>query len=1152
MKIKEIRIYGFKSFAEESKVLLNPGITAFVGPNGSGKSNIFDALRWVFGEQSMKTLRCDRIEDLIQNAPQEQESSNFAQVSVIVENEDFFPQFGSEFEIKREFHRNGESEFFLNRVRCRLQDIQALFLNSGTLTYSFLERAEIDKIIQGNTKEMFDDVAGILRYQERREQTKRRLDQTEQDLLRLEDVIGEMERTVRSLKRQCRQAQIYEDLKAEHRAVSLFVMKRDLDKNAGAAAEMREKITRQEEAKQQLLMAIKDLERERQSLKEEREAAEGVRQSLLKKIAECDAMMVGIQGKLEEQVRMVQESGIRRERLAASLQEKEATRQGVLRRLEELLPRRKELDAEHAATTAAVEEQRRLVHDASVRLFEAQVRLKNDNEARSALAREVAALTEDLAKRNMALQNKRVIMERVDEELADLERTLSDLRAQERQQDGELKRIIGEQDDVGARLRGLDDHVQQAATRLAAADNEIQDKQEHANSLKIIADTAAQRLDQWHGVPDLGKGFPGAVKGVVRDLIEVEPGYEVCVDLCLAGVLGHHVVAVLPEDFSGLGQGTYGFVPTDGATEETPTPQALAAVTRLGDKVHWRQSLPVVESLLARCLVVEDLKTGRELAAQFPGFAFVTRDGVLFNGKMIVVQRGDMGFFRLQQVVQETRSDIEKTRNELTFLVDERRRVRQELDEATAAKEKATNELVALNIKRSEQQLRVGQLQQEVAKLESEQGHLIQERDDARNEIDAMVVAMERLQGTLAERRGQLSASDEAAARAEGATTSLQKELGAQDAELNKRLLAASISQERLTGLAHEEEALRVELAGIDQEIERIRGEIARVEGASGDVHLQDLRRQLEELRQQRQDAEGQLPDERIAACTRRQDEIYEDLLTKQRATETIQNEVVARNYELFELQHRNEELLGKAREEFGTDLNEYVTEDIPDVEARQVELRERLAKLGEINPLSVQAYEAEKQRLDEFLAQRNDIIAAKQSLLRSIEELDARARERFGAVFVEIKEQFNRVFANFFEGGSADLVMTDPDKPLTSDVEIVVRVPGKRVKTIKQLSGGEQTLLAVSLLLAFYLVKPAPFCILDEIDAPLDDANIVRFNQFLRDLAQRTQMIIITHNRATMEYADYLYGVTMERPGQSKIVSVQLGDLERLDLVDE
>ena len=207
------------------------------------------------------------------------------------------------------------------------------------------------------------------------------------------------------------------------------------------------------------------------------------------------------------------------------------------------------------------------------------------------------------------------------------------------------------------------------------------------------------------------------------------------------------------------------------------------------------------------------------------------------------------------------------------------------------------------------------------------------------------------------------------------------------------------------------------------------------------------------------------------------------------------------------------------------------------------------LKNLVEDNPFSLQLFDNQKTRLDEFLAQRDDIIVAKKHLMGSIEELDTRARERFIAIFAEVKKQFDFVFSNFFEGGHADLVLGDPDNPLTSKIDIVVRMKGKRLKIINQLSGGERTLLAVSLLLAFYLVKPAPFCILDEIDAPLDDANVVRFNKFLRDLSQRTQVVIITHNRATMEYADYLYGLTMEKPGQSKIISARLADLEKIEL---
>jgi chromosome segregation protein len=257
--------------------------------------------------------------------------------------------------------------------------------------------------------------------------------------------------------------------------------------------------------------------------------------------------------------------------------------------------------------------------------------------------------------------------------------------------------------------------------------------------------------------------------------------------------------------------------------------------------------------------------------------------------------------------------------------------------------------------------------------------------------------------------------------------------------------------------------------------------------------------------------------------------------------------------YQLFEKNHRRDDLVRKADEEFHVLLSEYVAEEeIAEAQSKLVEVRGRLEKLGEVNPLSLQAYEEEKKRLDEFLNQRDDIITAKQNLLKSIEELDQRARDRFNEIFQEVRQQFNYVFTNFLEDGQADLMLTDPENPLASKVEIVVRMMGRRLKTINQLSGGQKTLLAISLLLAFYLVKPAPFCILDEIDAPLDDINVVRFNKFLRELSQRTQVVIITHNRATMEYADYLYGLTMEKPRESKVISAKLADLEKISTLED
>jgi chromosome segregation protein len=332
-------------------------------------------------------------------------------------------------------------------------------------------------------------------------------------------------------------------------------------------------------------------------------------------------------------------------------------------------------------------------------------------------------------------------------------------------------------------------------------------------------------------------------------------------------------------------------------------------------------------------------------------------------------------------------------------------------------------------------------------------------------------------------------------------------------------------------------------------EVNALQQENAAQALAQVESRIAELKEQLSTKEAEKAMIEQELPEQASKELSQKISDIFDQLDVFQKDQESLQNEIMQLKYESFQLSHKRDENYNKAREEFKVDLRDYsIDEEVVDPSSRLLEVRGKLEKLGEVNPLSLDLYEKEKKRLDEFLAQRDDIIAARKNLLGSIEELDTRARDRFVTTFSQVKEQFNFVFSNFFEGGHADLVLSDVSSPLTSKVDIVVRMKGKRVKKINQLSGGERTLLAISLLLAFYLVKPAPFCILDEIDAPLDDANVVRFNKFLRDLSQRTQVIIITHNRATMEYADYLYGLTMEKPGQSKIISARLADLEQID----
>jgi len=1149
VKIKDIGLYGFKSFAGETKCVLTPGITAFVGPNGSGKSNIFDALRWVFGEQSMKALRCEKNEDLIHTSPELIDDTNFTEVSVIIENEDFFPQFGSEFEIKRRFYRTGESEFYLNRVKCRLQDIQALFLNSGTLTYSFLELAEIEKIIHGDTKDMFDDVSGILRYQERREQTNRRLEQTEQDLLRLEDVIGEMERGIRSLRRQARQAQMYQELREEYKTVNLTIMKADHLGIMKSISDARERKASRDNERQSALQALSRLEEERKRWKEELTAAEQQKKESAARINDIKQAIAELEAAIAQSDEKAKDLLITSERLVASAKEKQEFVASNRKRMIEHEESLAHLQAELSANEERSRNTKADLVKTQAEYFASQQALKKQDEEIGELKSIIDLDRDEIVKLESSRLNKTAIIDRINNELSEIAQELVQYQSNKKQKDNELQETIREQDKLSAQLSEAQGLLKAKETELQALEDEIDQRQAELSDLKVTIDTLTHRIGQPDGIKQVRQQFGAKITGLLREITEVDAGYETAVDICLADILGYFVLSDFDlKDLRNLPEGRIGFIALRAPGEGPALPAELAGLKSLADVVRLKTDRPAVNAHLRRFLVADNAGQALSLSEKFDQYGFVVREGILFDRGTITVLKGDIGYFRITQALQESRRRHETLSNEMIFTRDRKKHAIADLDGLRQNIEQLSGALINLSMTRSEATLHLNELSQQVQRLTREQDHLTAERDALAGDIELIQKQTADFDIKKNTAAAEITSLTSAVEQSTSIAAQLKSRIEEQTAALNEFVLQTSVLKER-------HDSIEKTIAAMLQDNKTVENEIAAIHKNEVTQQLVEIQERLRSLKseaavkkQTLAELEFTAQDKRIEEISGKQESLYEELTAKQKSLEEIQNDVLKIDYEVFQFEYRQEELAKKAMAEFSTDLAVYQSEKIPDINAKQVEIRERLEKLGEINPLSLQAYEQEKKRLDEFFTQRNDIIAAKQSLLKSIDELDQRARDRFITTFNEVKEKFNTVFANFFEGGEADLVLSDAANPLTSEVQIVVRMKGKRVKMINQLSGGERTLLAVSLLLAFYLVKPAPFCILDEIDAPLDDANVVRFNKFLRDLSQRTQVVIITHNRATMEYADYLYGLTMERAGQSKIISVRLADLEKLD----
>lgn len=1152
MKIKEIKLFGFKSFREETKVLLNAGVTAFVGPNGSGKSNIFDALRWVFGEQSMKALRCEKIEDLVYISSDSKEDANFTEIAVTIDNEEYFPQFGSEFEIRRRFYRTGESEFFLNRVKCRLYDVQALFLNSGALTYSFLELAEVERIIHGDTKEMFDDVAGILKYQERKEQTKRRLDATEQDLMRLEDIIVEMQRGLRRLKRQVRQARLYNELRTDYKDLSLFMMGGEFKTTLQEIESIQTQVDDKETERQALVQAIKQLEHEREQLKEAIAGAEAEKKSSLADITELNQAIESLQNQIAEKEQEVRDKTILSERILTSIKEKQGLVDANRKRLSELENERKEVLAKVETTQSKVTELRTELDSKNHDYFSLESSLKENEDRMSEITNGIMRAKSDIAKLTYDRDNKDDLLSRTAEEMETQKDEMEKRRHTKKKLEEELDKIVVQQNEADERLKNTHERSDELGKKLSELDVDAQNRNEAMSDCKIMIDTLSRRL-QVEGRKEIEDKFGKRVTGMFKDSVEVTSGYEAVVDICLSDLLGYYLLKdYKTQDFESCPEGRFGFIDVKKEIKREIETQPQDAVP-IAQYVKFKSAQNVLVRYIQNYFLVEDLHRAHELSAKHPEEGFVTPQGVLFKSGTIVVEKGDVGYFKMRQNLEEYKEKLESLRNEVLFITEEKKRLCEEIEQAKGEIEDIRNQLFEINIKKSECSLRLQETTKAAETRAQELSNIKEDQDTLRKDNDAIVKNLESLEHDIEQMESDKATKELEKQGLVEKRQKLKTEIDNLNSELNRLNTESAVMEGRRSLITQSIEQLSNEIGNAESEIRSLREESLPSSLSDLVASRDSLKDRLNQERQKKSTHEAKLPDQLLDEYNKRQGLVYDQLAQKQKDHESMQDEIMQLKYQLFQKNHKRDDLAHKADDEFGFVLSDYVPEEeMPDAESKLAEVKGRIEKLGEVNPLSLQAYEEEKKRLDEFLGQRDDIIAAKKNLLKSIEELDQRARDRFDESFQDVRKQFNFVFSNFFENGQADLILTDPENPLASKVEIVVRMMGRRLKTINQLSGGQKTLLAISLLLAFYLVKPAPFCILDEIDAPLDDINVIRFNKFLRDLSQRTQVVIITHNRATMEYADYLYGLTMEKPRESKVISAKLADLEEITTLEE
>ncbi len=1183
MFLKRIEIFGFKSFMNKLNVEFGDGITCVIGPNGCGKSNISDAIRWVLGETNPRLLRGETMDDVIFNGTRSRKPLVMAEVSLLLSNETHaFAIDYSEIRVTRRVYRSGVSEYLINKTPCRLKDIRGLLMDTGlgSSTYTVMERSMTDQLL-GNTsvnlRVMLEEAAGIMKYKSQEKLALRKLDATQNDLYRIRDIVAEVEKRVRSLKRQIGKANRYNDLSERIRTLALGSGRLELERLGREEEEKKrvyaEALEERERFVSRLARLDADVQRDTVTLRERESALGGAQKTL-----------DGTLGALEE---------IGSEMLV--LEERKSSNVERRKRLEE------EIDGANARIAQAVEERRRKGTEKE----EAAKHLAAIGADMEAKRRENGLVQERVEKaKSELLQRKQVTLDlfrgesEIRNELGNLETKLQSfqVRAEKLRRSIEANevenaaleaRLGGARKNHEARieelenLRALRDGMERDLERLMGERAEVAEsvvllrgKRESLGSTLALLTKLRDDYEGYRkGVRSLlteEERHP-SVLGVVGELLDVNPSeYLPAIENAIGEALQ---CVVIDREESALDllrflreneKGWATLLPKDRFSSlEVEIPAGLLdAPGVIGQASRFVTSGngtgDVVRYLLGRLVFVETLERAIELSRdpRYREFRFVTpagegarHPGVLFGGGSAAEEVG----------IFERRSRIEELEGEL-------RRSGEELERQEKKKGELDGEFDRCRVER--EQL-VGELDRAVARAEEAS----REKERVQTALEKGREVAEQLVAELAETDAERKRVDDHLER----ITRDFESIGADGSKANRSLreIEAEMVELELNREEHRRKLTdcRVALAGAEERIRSLDAEIEalvrREEELADEVSrkreesilcaetLMEVAYRVEELKakeaelSERKEAETAARDEILVEVNRINEAIREREEAargdRKRADE-LAGTIHDLEMRLQEIKLGRENLLERYDEEFNvTEAEIREAEEVEGMTEEEMkgeihDLKEAVRRLGPVNLVALDEFDEENERYEFLKGQEGDLLHARDSLQETIRTVDRKARALFLDTFEKVSANFRRVFATLFEEGEADLIMVDRENPLESDLEIVARPGQKRPQRIALLSGGERALTAISILFALYLEKPSPFCILDELDAPLDDANVGRFLRILEQFGEKTQFIVITHNRQTMEAANYLYGVTMQESGVSRIVSVRLG----------
>jgi chromosome segregation protein len=1187
MQLKALEMIGFKSFSDKTTITFQSGVTAVVGPNGCGKSNISDAIRWVLGEQSAKHLRGDKMEDVIFNGSESRKPMGMAEVTLrlsnvegILSNE--FNGF-TELEITRRLYRSGESEYLVNKIPCRLKDIRDLMMDAGVgaKLHAIIEQDRVKKIIDSKPEDrrfLFEEVAGVMKYKARRQEAFSKLESTQQNLLRVNDIIIEVKRQLNSLDRQAKKAERYQKLRAEMKGLELQLAAVDYSNLGTDWTASTEEFKNVEDEVTKLHAELSTIESGIEETRTDTLAAEHELSSLQHKIHETESALSRAEHRVELSKSQIAALTAQRTRDFADL---EYLKQETARTAEQ----RTQQEEESRVLFASIEEQNVVLAGRNTVLESLTLALKEKetalDEARTGIFNAMAA---SAAEKNR-IGNLESRIHQIDEqeerggrEQAELTQKLQELATRLAEKERELEELAARRSAaqeehalVTARLEESLAKKKTLETELGNTRNTLAGQSSRLRSLLELE----QRLEGYQkGVQTVMSARKeggssdrlGTIHGIVADMIETEPRYEMAIEAVLGDRLQYVVVDSQNDSLKAIS-----YLKSESGGRSTFLPRMPREIksepfiknghagvigSALSIVRYQDDNRNVAQYLLGDVVVVDTMDTALYLWNK-DGFSktVVTLAGEIVDPWGAVtggaVDAGGSGMLTKRREIKDLEQEVTALKSQIAGL-------ESELTTAEAA--------IGADTRTS------AELSQQVHRMEIELVNQEKDRTSVREEIGRSTTRATTL-GAEASERASLRA--ELATGIEQAATALRElEAGHASAQASIEALQTELSLKR-----EDLEAARVEITEIKMEVTALQEKHAAATRsiaalsqmsqefadryAKREAEITDIASTLTELEASITGAEEEikgfietLEAERRVLLTRQ--EAHAAVMSSLHAAEeqarqvrhdieTAQKRLSANEVRRTELRMKIEHLKDSIWTSYHSELEAVVAElgqfeiNVDEARLQVDELRQKIEQMGPVNVEALQEFAELKERYDLQTAQQNDINEAINNLKATIAKLDIETKELFNEAFTAIQGKFSEVFSKLFEGGKAELVLLDPSNALESGIEIIAQPRGKKFQSIALLSGGEKALTAIALLFAAFLVKPSPFCLLDEADAPLDAANVMRFTRLIREMSSRSQFITITHKTGTMEMADALYGITMDEPGCSRVVSVRL-----------